>query len=298
VGRLARRLAVPAQPARGGAGGPGRLLARLDAIGQSYFADIHGPDDAEAVAERRVTSDVPAGLRFFSIYSDTAYRAGDHLELLTGFLGFEFDDLAFSFTESDCGNPALMAHLRGLKCEHVYGRSYDEGLAEYVEFALGLMRKKDFPADLVETMRARYDSPEAASRMRDTAARYALETFGLTEEQLVCMAYSRRREGLGLGEFLGREHPALAGAPRTSGPCWPTTRSTTRRWPPSCCGSAGSNCPGCGCSTAVRAPSDGGAGPTPEPRSSAPCWPVTRTRRSSAPGSPGRSAHPRTDLGR
>jgi hypothetical protein len=213
VGRLARRLAVPAtQPAQAGSGGPGRLLARLDAIGQSYFADIHGPDDAEAVAERRVTSRVPEGLRFFSIYSDTAYRSGDHMELLTGFLGFEFDDLAFSFTESDCGNPALMAHLRGLKCEHVYGRSYAEGLAEYVEFALGLMRKKDFPPHLIETMRARYESPEAAARMRETAARYAWDTFGLTEEQLVCMAYSPFAEkAAGLAGFLEREHPALAG---------------------------------------------------------------------------------------
>jgi hypothetical protein len=220
VGRLARRLAVPAPPSQGaesarggsgGSGGPGRLLARLDAIGRSYFADIHGPDDAAALAERRVCSDVPAGLRFFSIYEDTAYRAGDHFELLTGFLGFEFDDLAFSFTESDCGNPALMAHLRGLKCEHVYGRSYDEGLAEYVGFALGLMRNKDFPPDLVELMRARYESPGAAARMRRTAARYAWETFGLTEEQLVCMAYSPFAEkAAGLGEFLAREHPALA----------------------------------------------------------------------------------------
>lgn len=211
VGRLARRLAVPAPPVRGGSGGPGRLLARLDAIGQSYFADIHGPDDAAALAERRVCSDVPAGLRFFSIYEDTAYRAGDHFELLTGFLGFEFDDLAFSFTESDCGNPALMAHLRALKCEHVYGRTYEEGLAEYVEFALGLMRKKDFPPDLVETMRVRYASPGAADRMRRTAARYAWETFRLTEEQLVCMAYSPfTQKAAGLAEFLAREHPHLA----------------------------------------------------------------------------------------
>jgi hypothetical protein len=216
VGRLARRLEVPpARAARGGAagaGGPGRLLARLDAIGQSYFADIYGPDDTEAVAERRVASRVPAGLRFFSVYADTAYRAGDHLELLTGFLGFRFDDLAFSFTESDCGNPALMAHLRGLKCEHVYGRGYDEGLAEYAEFALGLMRRKDFPPDLVELMRARYQSPGAAARMRQSAARYALETFELTEEQLVCMAYSPfAGEGAGLDRFLAREHPGLAG---------------------------------------------------------------------------------------
>jgi hypothetical protein len=31
-------------------------------------------------------------------------------------------DPAFSFTESDCANPTLMAHLRGLKCERLYGR--------------------------------------------------------------------------------------------------------------------------------------------------------------------------------
>jgi len=155
---------------------------------------------------------VPERLRFFSIYSDTAYSSRDHLELLTGFLGFQFDDLAFSFTESDCGNPALMAHLRGLKCERVFQRSYDEGLAEYVKFALALMAKKDFPPELIEQMRLRYEEPGAAARMRAVAGAYALETYGLTEDQLICMAYSPfAGHGAGLDTFLSREHPALAG---------------------------------------------------------------------------------------
>ncbi len=155
---------------------------------------------------------VPPQLRFFSIYSDTAYRAGDHMEMLTGFLGFEFDDFAFSFTESDCGNPALMAHLRGLKCERLYQRSYADGLAEYVEFALDLMRKKDFPPELIKQMRERYEGPGAVARMRRAASDYAMATFGLAETQLVCMVYSPFAEkGAGLEEFLRREHPALAG---------------------------------------------------------------------------------------
>jgi hypothetical protein len=209
VGRLARRLAPSAKATRGN--GLGRFLSQVDGIAQSYFTDIHGPDAADAIAERRVTADVPDRLRFFSIYSDTDYTAGTHMEMLTGFLGFEFDDLAFSFTESDCGNPALMAHLRGLKCERVYQRSYAEGMEEYIEFALDLMRKKDFPAELIELMRARYEGPEAVVRMRRAANDYALETYGLAEEQLVCMAYSPFAEkGAGLQEFLGREHPALA----------------------------------------------------------------------------------------
>lgn len=210
VGRLARRLAPPrtsSQP-----NGVGRLLSHIDRVAQVYFTDIHGPGAAaDVIEQRRVASEVPDRLRFFSIYEDTQYAAGDHLELLTGLLGFEFDDLAFSFTESDCGNPALMAHLRALKCERVFGRTYAEGMAEYVEFALGLMRKKDFPPELVELMRARYEGPGATDRMRRSADGYAYQTFGLTEQQLVCMAFSPfAGKGTGLAEFLAREHPGLA----------------------------------------------------------------------------------------
>jgi hypothetical protein len=210
VGRLARRLGAPRKA--DGAVGLQRFMSQLDAIAQVYFTDIHGADAPERIAERRVTTQVPERLRFFSIYSDTQYAAGDHMRLLTEFLGFEFSDLAFNFTESDCGNPALMAHLRGLKCERVYQRSYVEGIREYVDFALGLMGKKDFPAELIEQMRARYEGPGAVPRMRHAAEGYAQEAFGLTEEHLVCMVYSPFAEGgSGLGEFLRREHPALAG---------------------------------------------------------------------------------------
>jgi hypothetical protein len=209
VGRLARQLNPGARPAAAGSA-IGRLMTRVDQIAGVYFTDIHGAD-ASAVAERRVTG-VPDALQFFSIYADTDYAAGDHLETLTGFLGFEFDELAFSFTESDCGNPALMAHLRALKVERVFGRSYAEGLAEYVAFALDLMRKKDIPPQLVELMRLRYEGPEGPARMRRAADAYARETFGLAEEQLVCMAYSPFAEkGAGLAAFLDSEHPRLAG---------------------------------------------------------------------------------------
>src|SRR5581483_12142969 len=98
-----------------------------------------------------------------------------------------------------------------LKAERVFRRSYDEGLAEYVTFALGLMRKKDFPPQLIEQMRLRYAGPDAAVRMRGQTGRYAADTFGLTEEQLICMAYSPfAGKGTGLEEFLAREHPGLA----------------------------------------------------------------------------------------
>jgi hypothetical protein len=210
IGQLARRLDAVEDGTQ--STGIGRTLSRLDAIAQSYFRDIYGPDAPEAVAERRVAAGVPDRLQFFSIYSDTHYAADDHLELLTGFLGFRFDDIAFSFTESDCGNPALMAHLRGLRCERPYQRTYAEGMREYVEFALDLMRKKDIPEHLVAKMRDRYEGPEAIPRMRRAADEYASTTFGLTEEQLVCMVYAPfTGKGAGLDQFIEREHPELAG---------------------------------------------------------------------------------------
>ncbi len=232
VGRLARRL----DPSRVATGtGLGRLLSTVDGISQGYFADIHGADSRDAIAERRVSHEVPERLRFFSIYDDTEYASGDHLDLLTGFLGFRFDDIAFSFTESDCGNPALMAHLRGLKCERVYRRSYAEGMQEYVEFALGLMRSKDFPPHLVEQMRARYAGPDATRA--DAARGRGLRLADLRPHRGAAGLHgvlALRRQGCRVGPVPGtgasgagrttRRHRGVAG--RRVGRCpasWPTS---------------------------------------------------------------------------
>lgn len=209
VNRLANRFGVATNGTRK-AGFRGFLTA-ADTIAQAYFTDIHGADDAEARAERRVVTDVPEKLSFFSIYDYTAYSSGDHWKLLTEFLGFQFDDIAFSFTESDCGNPALMAHLRGLKAERLHQRSYSDGLSEYVTFALSLMRKKEFPDTLIDIMQERYGDDAAFDRMRKHMDEYAKDAYGLTEQHLICMVYSPfAGEGAGLETYLTREEPALA----------------------------------------------------------------------------------------
>ena len=183
----------------------------MDAIAQSYFTNLYGNEAQEEVQQRRIMapqhSEQPL---FFSIYNDTKYDAGSHWDLLTQLLGFEFDDLAFSFTESDCANPSLMAHLRGLKAEHLYRRSYAEGITEYVAFALRLMAKKDFPPALIETMRQRYQTTEAIEQMRRKMDAYALDALDLSEQQLVCMLYSPFiQQGHRMATFLEIEHPEL-----------------------------------------------------------------------------------------
>lgn len=210
VNRLARNHGQ--RPPRTGGAGFGGFLRSADAIAGAYFTEIYGADAKEEVAARGMVSDVPESLRFFSIFEDTGYSSSNHWPLLTGFLGFEFDELAFSFTESDCANPTLMAHLRGLKCERLYGRDYGEGLAEYVSFATRLMRAKEFPDWLIERVRQRYAGPDAPARMRQRANEFAAEAYGLGEKQLICMVYSPfAGKGERLSDYLARERPHLSG---------------------------------------------------------------------------------------
>jgi hypothetical protein len=185
------------------------LLETLRDVGLAYFREMYVDDRGSDEQGRGHTGNL-SDLCFFSIYDETDYASGDHWRLLTELLGFNFDESAFNFTESDCGNPALMAHLRGLKAERLHRRSYSAGLQEYVNFALDLMRAKDIPEILVAAMEARYSGPGASERARSRANRYAKEVFSLYEDHLVCMVHSPfAAQGQGLNRFLEQEHPDL-----------------------------------------------------------------------------------------
>lgn len=185
-------------------------LETLDGLARAYFQEIHGPENAERLQARGVTSDIPTELEFFSIYDYTSYASGAHWRLLTDYLGFVFDEVAFNFTESDCANPALMAHLRGLRTERVYKRSYREGIAQYLDFALELMRRKHFPEHLIEQMRDRYSTEAGVESMREAATQYGEDAFGVDTTQLVCMVYSPFAGGaVNLRDYLAGEMPGL-----------------------------------------------------------------------------------------
>ena len=208
VRRLSRQFGSGRTRQGNGSGRAGRggefkgFIGAMADLSEVYYRDIHGSLPPGCV----MNSNAPEKLRFFSIYEDATYSAQNHWDLLIRFLNFSFDELAFSFTESDCGNPALMAHIRGLKCERRYGREYAEGVQEYASFAVELMRQKEFPQVLIDEMISRYDEPEAVSRRRALANRFAWEGYRLTQGQLICMVYSPFTGGLaGLDDFLARE---------------------------------------------------------------------------------------------
>ncbi|RJO70697.1 hypothetical protein D5S18_26180 [Nocardia panacis] len=202
------------------------LLSALRGIGDAYYRELFGAGaDAELTQREVAVGDRSVQPQFVSVFDKVSYRVHDHWDLIVDFLGFRFDDLAFSFTESDCANPTLMAHLRGLRVELVEGRSYAAGIGEYLEFAEAMMRKKEMPDRLIELALGRYDTPEKIDARREVAAAYAARAFGLSEDALAAMVFSPFTDrGERLASFLARCHPeriveleqlhdALRGAP-------------------------------------------------------------------------------------
>ncbi|QKJ85016.1 hypothetical protein PMPD1_0026 [Paramixta manurensis] len=202
---LSRLFAAPEVEKRAGFSG---FLETLDGVAERYFGNIYGAENV--TPGHRITHQLARDPLFFNIYQDTAYEAGAHWTLLNDFMHFRFDELMFSFSESDCGNPTLMAHIRGLRAETLLQRSYAEGIREYVRFALGLMKQKDFPPHLITEMAARYQDDQAINAQRERATQFASSAFGLNTGQLVCMIYSPFTEqGKHLAHYLAQEQLAL-----------------------------------------------------------------------------------------
>ena len=208
--RLAERLGLDVEACR--RQGFRGVLQALDGIARAYFIELLGEGFEDALEERQVsTGDASGEPAFISIYDLVSYRVDDHWELITDFLGFRFEELAFSFTESDCANPMLMGHMRGLKAEHVQGRSYDEGLTEYLGLAQALMRKKEMPDRLIDQALAPYAGAAGKANRRTLAAAFARSAFDLDEEQLTCMQFSPFvSHGRDLALYIGLRHPEMS----------------------------------------------------------------------------------------
>ncbi|NWB99003.1 hypothetical protein HX882_24215 [Pseudomonas gingeri] len=205
--RLAQRLGLDVEECR--RQGFRGLLQALDGVAQVYFIELFGEGFDLERAERRVASGSDsADPDFISIYDLVSYRVEDHWELITEFLDFRFEELAFSFTESDCANPMLMAHFRGLKAEFVQGRHYHDGIEEYLELAQALMRKKEMPQRLIDLALSAYAGSEGKEARRNLANRFASDAFGLDEAQLICMQFAPFvNTGRELSSFIGICHP-------------------------------------------------------------------------------------------
>jgi hypothetical protein len=100
--------------------------------------------------------------------------------------------------------------MQGLQAQFVRDLSYGEGVAEYLQLASVMMRKKSLPEKFVEQTLHAYISPQRVEERRALANAYAQQTLGLNEAQLVCLLFAPFvNEGAGLERFLRRCHPGM-----------------------------------------------------------------------------------------
>ncbi|MCP4369440.1 MAG: hypothetical protein GY797_15205 [Deltaproteobacteria bacterium] len=146
--------------------------------------------------------------KLFTIFKDTDYAFHKH-QVFLEHLGFRLREDSFKFTESDCINPMFMSHLRGLYCE-THGKSYSEGLHQYIDMAKELMSKKDYSDQMIEKALADYNSLEGIEKKRKEAEKYFFDTYHINNQQCIAMVFSPfLNKCEKLKEFIIKYHPAF-----------------------------------------------------------------------------------------
>ncbi len=182
------------------------LLQQLDRLGRAYYQQLHG-DESSAGAP---LAQPPGEPRFLSVYDLVHTSEPINSTLLNDFLGFRYDDLSFAFSESDCANPLLMAHMRGLRAQFQEGRDYRDGIDCYLQSAQVMMRRKHMSEALIEKALAAYHTEADRQQRRQLASDFAQQAYGLSEAQLVCLLFAPFvNEGQALESFLRCCHPGM-----------------------------------------------------------------------------------------
>lgn len=185
------------------------LFAMLDELGRDYYREFYAERER---AEWRPADRFEACRRTTSIdiHDMVVGRPEDRWPLLTEFLGVQSDELAAHLSDSEYVSPLIAAHLRGLQACYVAGRSYEAGVADYVQRALVMMRRKLVPERICDLAQEVLGNLVAMPEQRTLAAVEAQKTLGLTEAQLVCLLFAPFvNGGAGLERFLRSCHPGM-----------------------------------------------------------------------------------------
>ena len=185
------------------------LFALLDDLGSDCYREFyagHGQaswrpaDRFEAC--RRTTS--------IDIHDMMVGRPEERWPLLTEFLGVQSDELAAHLSDNDYVSPAIAAHVRGLQACFVSGQRYEKGVAEYVQRALVMMRRKLVPERICEQALMFFGNLATLAEQRMLATAEVQKTLGLTEAQLICLLFAPFVDrGAGLERFLRSCHPGM-----------------------------------------------------------------------------------------
>ncbi|RON51940.1 hypothetical protein [Pseudomonas frederiksbergensis] len=185
------------------------LFALLDDLGRDYYREFYA---GEGHAQWRPADRFEACRRTtnIDIHDMLVGKPEERWPLLTEFLGVQPDEMAAHLSDNEYISPAIAAHLRGLQACYVLGQSYEEGVAEYLQRALVMMRRKWVPERICELALEAFGNPANIAEQRMLAAAEVQRSFGLTQAQLICLLFAPFVDGgAGMERFLRSCHPGM-----------------------------------------------------------------------------------------
>jgi hypothetical protein len=185
------------------------LFALLDELGSAGYQRFYTEDSQEQwrPAEQFETC---RRATFIDIHDMLVSNLEERWPLLTEFLGFQADELAAQLSDNVYVSLPVSAHLRGLQACFVHGRGYETGVAEYLQRALVMMRRKQLPERLCELAEEVFGNPATLADLRARAAAEAQRSLGLSEAQMVCLLFAPFGDNAAtLERFLRQCHPGM-----------------------------------------------------------------------------------------
>jgi hypothetical protein len=189
--------------------GYGALFPLLDAMGNDWYQGLYPEQDQ---APWRPAGQFEACRRstFIGIHDLLVSNLEERWPLLTEFLGFKADELAAQLSDSEFVSFSVAAHIQGLQACFMQGSTYEAGVAQYLQRALVMMRRKQLPERLCEQVVDAFGHSTMLAEQRVRTASEAQRTFGLNEAQWVCLLFAPFVEqGAMLERFLRQCHPGM-----------------------------------------------------------------------------------------
>ena len=183
----------------------------LDGMGElrtRYLKRLHGEEALSGLLQAPDSGYRPA-LRFITIDDLVADPDLAQGERLSRFLGYCFDEQAYSCGRAGSANPLLLAHMQGLRAAFIDDTCYRDGIELYLQQLRQQMQRGGVPATLQTRVLACWQ-PEVLEQRRAQANDFALQAYGLSEAQLVCQLFAPFvGQGVQLETFLRRCHPGM-----------------------------------------------------------------------------------------
>ncbi|MGV8890231.1 MAG: hypothetical protein ACOH2P_19815 [Pseudomonas sp.] len=185
------------------------LFALLDELGSDCYRAFYAEHE-QAVWRPAERFEACRRATYIDIHDMVVSNLEERWPLTTEFLGFQSDEPAAQLSDNEHVSFSICAHVRGLQSCFVHGRSYETGVAEYLQRTLVMMRRKQLAERLCEQAVEAFGNPATWVEQRVLAAAEAQNDLGLSEAQLVCLLYSPFVEnGAALERFLRPCHPGM-----------------------------------------------------------------------------------------